>query len=56
MPTAGNNDLSHQDQVVKAEILWASHVVDKNILFKCCNEKADLFKMIFLGSPRSVVA
>ena len=54
-PTAGDNNLSHHNQVVKDEIVWASHVTDKNILFKLCNERVDLFKMMFLGSPVGVV-
>ena len=54
MPTAGDNNLSRHNQVVKAEMLRASHVTEKNSLFKSCNEIADLFKMIFLGSPVGV--
>ena len=29
--TASDNDLYHQNQVVKAEILWASHMADNPI-------------------------
>ena len=50
-PTAGNNDLTYQNQVVKAKMLWVSHVIDKNILFKLCNKTVDLFKKIFSDSP-----
>ena len=49
--TGDLNGLSHQNQVVKAETLWALHVADKNISFRSCNETVDLFKMMFLDSP-----
>ena len=55
MKTVGDNNLGHHYQVVKDEMLWSSHVTDKNILFKLYNEPADLFKMMFLDSPIGVV-
>ena len=55
MPYAGDNSLSHNNQVVKAEMLWASHVADKNISFKSSNETVDLFKIMFFNPPIGVV-
>ena len=50
-----DNGLSHQNQVIKAEMLCASHVANKNISFKSCNEIADQFNMIFSDCPMGVV-
>ena len=54
IPTAGDNNPSHHNQVLKAEILWASRMAE-NILFKSCNKTVDLIKMMFLNSPIGVV-
>ena len=46
---ASSNPLNHREQVVKAEVLQALHIIDANIAFQSADNDAERFQLMFPG-------